>query len=279
MMEYEQQVMQAARFIEARISGMPGTAVVTGTGIGEISAALSEPEVIPYREIPGFPISTVQSHAGQLHRGILGQKPVFVLQGRFHLYEGYSPLEVSFPIRVLQMLKVRTLILSNAAGGLNLSFRPGDIMVLQDHINLTGANPLAGRNNDDWGIRFPDMSRVYDAGLAEKIMSIGNELGLEIRRGVYAGLKGPSLETPAENRFLRRIGADAVGFSTVMEAIAAVHAGIRILGVSIITNINNPDCPEPTTVEAVLEVAGRSTNLLETIFSRLMEVIDAETNS
>jgi purine-nucleoside phosphorylase len=196
------------------------------------------------------------------------------MQGRFHLYEGYSPREVAFPIRVMQMIGIRILIASNAAGGINPLFKAGDIMVIKDHINLTGSNPLVGSNWDDRGIRFPDMSRVYDIKLADIVRSIGVEMGIDIKQGVYAGLKGPSLETPSENRYLQTIGADAVGFSTIMEVIAAVHAEMKILGLSVITNMNNPDRPEPTTVESVLEVAGKAAPNLERIIKKVVERID-----
>lgn len=276
MSDYEKKVLRAAGFIQTKWNDSPKIAIITGTGLGEIASSIRKPDSVSYQEIPGFPVSTVESHPGRLIWGKLGGKPVLILQGRFHLYEGYSPLEVSFPIRVLQMLKIKTLIISNAAGGLNPSFKAGDIMVIKDHINLTGENPLVGPNHDDWGIRFPDMRQVYDPGLAGKAMEAGAFSGVAVKQGIYAGLKGPSLETPSENRYLQRIGADAVGFSTIMEAIAAVHAQMRILGVSIITNINNPDRPEPTTMEAVIEVAGKSAKKLEAILSKILEGLDAE---
>jgi purine-nucleoside phosphorylase len=224
MSDYKKKVSGAAGFIRSKLHDSPEIAIITGTGLGEIASSIENPDSVSYREIPGFPVSTVESHPGRLIWGTLGGKPVLILQGRFHLYEGYSPLEVSFPIRVLQILKIKTLIISNAAGGLNPSYKAGDIMVIKDHINLTGANPLVGPNHDDWGIRFPDMSQVYDPGLAGKAMEAGAAFGVEVKQGIYAGLRGPSLETPSENRYLQRIGADAVGFSTIMEAIAAVHA-------------------------------------------------------
>lgn len=276
MSEYKKKVIGAAGFIQSRLHDSPGIAIITGTGLGEIASSIENTDSISYREIPGFPVSTVESHPGRLIWGKLGGKPVLILQGRFHLYEGYSPLEVSFPIRVLQMLKVKALIISNAAGGLNPLYQAGDIMVIKDHINLTGVNPLVGPNHDDWGIRFPDMSHVYDPELAGKAIEAGAAFGIEVKQGIYAGLMGPSLETPSENRYLQHIGADAVGFSTIMEAIAAVHAQMRILGLSIITNINNPDHPEPTTMEAVIQVAGKSAQKLEVILSKILEGLDAE---
>jgi purine-nucleoside phosphorylase len=279
MSDNEQKVIRAAGFIRSGWKGAPEIAIITGTGLGDIASNIQNPDLIPYAEIPGFPVSTVEGHPGKLIRGMLGGKPILVLQGRFHLYEGYSPLEVCFPIRVLQMMQIKTLFVTNAAGGLNLSYKAGDIMIITDHINLTGENPLVGPNRDDRGLRFPDMSRVYDRELAVKALEAAARLGLDLKQGVYAGLKGPSLETPAENRYLQRIGADAVGFSTIMEVIAAVHARMKILGLSMITNINNPDCPEPTTLESVIQVAGKAAGRLEAIILKLLEGWDAEPGS
>ncbi|MBW1898788.1 MAG: purine-nucleoside phosphorylase [Deltaproteobacteria bacterium] len=274
MPEYEDQVYEAVRFLQKQIKEMPEIGIITGTGLGDIASSINITESFAYSKIPNFPVSTVESHAGRLVMGTLSGKPVLVMQGRLHLYEGYSPQEVAFPVRVMQMIGIRVLIASNAAGGLNPLFKAGDIMVIKDHINLTGSNPLAGSNRDDWGIRFPDMSLVYDIDLADIACSIGAEMGIDIKKGVYAGLKGPSLETPSENRYLQTIGADAVGFSTIMEVIAAVHAEMKILGLAVITNINNPDRPEPTTVESVLKVAGKSAPNLERIIKKVIERID-----
>jgi len=274
MLEYEDQVQEAVWFLQKQLKEKPKIGIITGTGLGDIASSINITASVAYSKIPNFPVSTVESHAGRLIMGTLSQKPVLAMLGRFHLYEGYSPQEVAFPIRVMQMLGIRILVSTNAAGGLNPLFKAGDIMLIKDHINLTGSNPLVGSNNDDWGNRFPDMSRVYDIGLADMARSIGTEMGIDIKQGVYAGLMGPSLETPAENRYLQTIGADAVGFSTVMEVIAAVHAEMKILGLSIITNMNNPDRPEPTTVESVLEVAGKTAPNLTRIIQKVIERID-----
>jgi purine-nucleoside phosphorylase len=204
---------------------------------------------------------------------------VMVMQGRFHLYEGYSPLEVTFPIRVMQELGVKILILTNAAGGLNTAFNAGDIMLITDHINLTGSNPLIGPNEDRWGIRFPDMSAAYDKALTSIAANVAQSAGLPIRRGVYVGLKGPSLETPAEIRFLKTIGAEAVGFSTVQEVIAAVHAGMRVLGLSTITNVHDPENPIPATVEDIIEVAKTAAPVLEKIIRKVVEKINENKSS
>jgi purine-nucleoside phosphorylase len=195
-------------------------------------------------------------------------------QGRFHLYEGYSPKDVVFPVRVMQEMGVKVLIVSNASGGLNSSFSEGDIMIISDHINLTGENPLIGYHEESWGSRFPDMSCAYDEKLISLARKIGENKKIKTQTGVYAGLKGPCLETPAEVRFLRVIGAESVGFSTVQEVIAAVQGSIRVLGLSIITNVHNPDAPAPSTVEEIIAVAERSAPKVETIIKQVIEGID-----
>jgi purine-nucleoside phosphorylase len=196
--------------------------------------------------------------------------PVAVMQGRFHLYEGYTPAEVTFPIRVLREVGVDRLLVTNAAGGLRPGFRPGDMMVIADHINLTGENPLAGANEESWGPRFPDMTQAYDRQFARDALDAARDLGLTVHTGVYAGLKGPAMETPAETRYLRVVGADAVGFSTVQETIAAVHAGMRVLGVSIITNVNDPDHPEPAALEDIIAVAARTAPALTALLADVL---------
>lgn len=265
MKTYSQQVGEAAKFLKYHIKTPPVIGIMTGTGLGESIEALKVKSVFDYSKIPNIPASTVRSHYGRLVSGTLEGLGVIAMQGRFHLYEGYSAKEVTFPIRMMQQLGVQTLILTNAAGGLNLAFNAGDIMVIKDHINLTGANPLVGANEDDWGTRFPDMTNVYDKDLAAVVEKAGRACGAKLQTGVYAGLKGPSLETSAETRFLRQIGADAVGFSTVQEAIAAVHAKMKILGLSIITNINDPDNPTADTEEGIVEVARQAASQLSGI--------------
>ena len=199
---------------------------------------------------------------------------LLVLQGRFHLYEGYSPLAVTFPVRALQALGVQCLILTNAAGGLNPLFATGDIMIIEDHINLTGANPLVGRNEDRWGPRFVGVTHAYDGHLQDLAQGAAGDLEVGVQKGVYAGLTGPSLETPAEMRYLRTIGADAVGFSTVMEAITAVHAGMQVLGLSVITNMCLPDAPTPAQVDEIIAAAQGAAPYLETIIGRVIERLD-----
>jgi purine-nucleoside phosphorylase len=263
-----------AEYLKGRLNRLPKIGLLTGTGLGEITDFLHISQSVDYSDLPNFPISTVESHPGRLLVGELQKKPVLALQGRFHLYEGYSPLEVTFPIRVMQTLGVKVLILSNAAGGLNPRFDTGDIMIVRDHLNLSGSNPLTGPNEDSWGIRFPDMSRAYDAELAKLAADAGKASGIKLQTGVYAGLKGPSLETPAEIRFLHTIGADAVGFSTVQEVIAAVHAGMKVLGLSTITNVHNPDDPHPSTVAEIIAVAQAAAPNLELIIRKVIETID-----
>jgi len=269
-------VTETAEFLKPYITKAPLIGCLTGTGLSEVLDGLDPIASFNYSELPNFPVSTVESHKGKLIYGALLGRPLLMMQGRFHLYEGYSPQEVTFPIRVMQEMGVRTLILTNAAGGINLNFSAGDIMIIRDHINLTGKNPLAGPNEAAWGLRFPDMSRVYDPGLIDLARNIALQCRIPVQTGVYAGLPGPSLETPAETRFLKAIGADAVGFSTVMEAIAGVHAGMKILGISLITNINDPDKPMKTTLESVLKTAENSLDPLKRLLTDVMSSLRTE---
>ncbi|MCG8637849.1 MAG: purine-nucleoside phosphorylase [Desulfobacterales bacterium] len=274
MRSFRQDVVECAEFIKRRIPDRPDIGFLTGTGLSETLTDLEEIQQFDYRDLPNFPRATVASHKGRLVFGRIGDKKILVFQGRFHLYEGYSPEEVTFPVRLLQELKTGILILSNAAGGINLNFTPGDIMVIKDHINLTGKNPLTGPEEEAWGIRFPDMTRVYDPELGKLAAESAVEQGMTLRQGVYAGLQGPSLETPAETRYLKVIGGDAVGFSTIMEAIAGVQAGMRILGISLITNINDPDAPDQTTLEAVVATAAKASAGMNGLLSRFIHKIE-----
>jgi purine-nucleoside phosphorylase len=273
MGQWKAMVQKATAFLKPHILEPPQIALLTGTGLGASTKSIHLSKTLAYSEIPHFPESTVQSHAGHLGFGSLGDKHILIFSGRCHLYEGYSPKEVTFSIRIMQELGIRHLILSNASGGLNTAFNSGDIMVIRDHINLTGENPLIGPNEDSWGLRFPDMVKAYDRDLAKLAGQTAEEAGFSIQSGIYVGLKGPSLETPAEMRFLRKIGADAVGFSTVMETIAAVHGGLRVLGLSTITNINDPDNPSPATMEAILAVANNAAPRLDQIIKGVIENI------
>ena len=252
------------------ISETPMAGIITGTGLSDTPDGMEIHHRIHYKDLPHFPVSTVESHAGELVLGRVQGKTTLVFQGRFHLYEGYTPAQVTYPVRVLAALGVKNLILSNAAGGLDLSFTPGDIMEIRDHINLTGKNPLVGPNEDDLGLRFPDMTRVYSEGLGEWARETAQSQGLDLKSGTYAGLLGPSLETPSETRYLGIIGAQAVGFSTVMEAIAGVHAEMNILGLSMITNVNDPDHPEPATLESVVAVARRAAPKLSALTAGIL---------
>ncbi len=271
MEEYGAAVMETADFLRDHLVVVPEVGVLTGTGLSASMDSLGADLALDYSKIPNFPVSTVESHRGRLVSGFLNGRSVLAMQGRFHLYEGYSPLEVTFPVRVMQALGVTCLVVTNAAGGINLDFSEGDIMVIRDHINLTGTNPLAGPNKEDWGDRFPDMAHAYDAGLVESAKSAAQRAGFAVRTGVYAGLLGPSLETPAETRFLKMAGCDAVGFSTVMENIAGVHAGMKVLGLSVITNINDPDAPEKVSVEAVIKTAENAAPKLDAILRGIVE--------
>ncbi|MFA6009731.1 MAG: purine-nucleoside phosphorylase [Desulfobacteraceae bacterium] len=270
MEKYVAKVRETADYIRRNYDERPEILILAGTGLGDCVRGVMDSRVFEYSQLPHFPVSTVQGHSGQLVLGRLGGKSVVVMRGRFHLYEGYSPHEVTFPIRVMQALGLKTVIVTNAAGGLNLTFARGDIMVVDDHINLTGENPLTGPNHDVWGLRFPGMVATYDPSLRFLVKRLGAELGMVLREGVYAGLKGPSLETPAEMRFLRTIGADAVGFSTIQEVIVARHAGMRVLGLSVVTNLCDPDHPENATVEDVIASAQQASGRLETLIEKVV---------
>ena len=271
MKAYWNAVMAAVTFLREHLTAVPEVGVLTGTGLSNSMDSLWADLSLDYSKIPNFPVSTVESHRGRLVAGTLAGRGILAMQGRFHLYEGYSPLEVTFPVRVMQALGVTWLVVTNAAGGINLDFSRGDIMVIRDHINFTGANPLAGPNNEAWGDRFPDMLHAWDPGLAASAKNAAQRAGFTVKTGVYAGLTGPSLETPAEIRFLKMAGCDAVGFSTVMENIAGVHAGMKVLGLSVITNINNPDAPEKISVEAVIKTAEQAAPRLDAILRGVVQ--------
>jgi purine-nucleoside phosphorylase len=264
---------RAAASIRARFDAQPDVAIILGTGLGALAAEIDATAIIDYREIPDFPLSTVESHHGRLLCGTLGGKTLVAMQGRFHRYEGYSLQQVTFPVRVMRALGVKTLIVSNACGGMNPDWAAGDLMLISDHINLLGDNPLIGPNDERFGPRFPDMSAPYDEELRKAARSVAAELGIPLREGVYVSVAGPNLETRAEYRFLRAIGADVVGMSTVPEVIVAVHAGLRVLGLSIITDMCLPDSLEPATVERIIAVANRAepplTRLVRGVLERL----------
>jgi purine-nucleoside phosphorylase len=260
----------AARTIRARINIEPRVALVLGSGLGALADEFQEAVAIPYTEIPGFVASTAQGHAGRLVAGKLENVPVIAMQGRVHYYEGYSLQEVTFPVRTFKLLGIRTLILTNAAGGINVEFSQGSLMVISDHLNLMGANPLRGPNDENFGPRFPDMSEVYSRELQELVVEEAKAMGVEVRRGVYAALSGPNYETPAEIHMFRNFGADAVGMSTVPEAIVARHMGMEVLGISCITNMAAGISDQPINHEEVMETGIR---VKETFASLLRRVI------
>lgn len=268
---FRKQVQESATTIRSRLQIEPRIGLILGTGLSGVGEALQDPVAVPYEDIPHFPLSTAPSHKGQFVSGTWSGKPVLIMQGRFHLYEGYTPKEVSFPIRIMAALGVETLILSNAAGGLNPQFRSGDLMLITDHINLTAHNPLVGANVDEWGPRFPDMTEPYSRRLQQLAVETALAERIPLQRGVYAGVMGPNLETAAETRFLRIIGADAVGMSIVMENIAAVHAGLQVLGISVITNVNLPDHYTPVPIDEIIAVAEGAGSRFISLLSRLLE--------
>ncbi len=252
---------------------LPRVAVVLGSGLGAFADTLENPGTIPYAEIPGWPKSTAVGHAGKLVAGIAGGVPVAVLAGRAHLYEGYTARDAAFGIRALDTLGVETVILTNAAGGVNKEYKPGDLILIADHINLLGQNPLTGPNDESVGPRFPDMSEAYSKPLREKAREVGRQMGLDLREGVYAALPGPSYETPAEIRYLRAIGADLVGMSTVPETIAANHAGMRVLGISCVTNHAAGVIEGKLDHREVLEVGERMKGTLIELLARVIPAI------
>ena len=241
MEQFRQEVETCATFLRERLPLLPEIVIQLGTGLGELADALEDAVSIPYAELPHFPRSTVQSHSGNLVVGKIGGRGVAILQGRFHHYEGYSARRVGFPIRVMAELGARTALITNASGGLNPDFQPGELMLARDHINLLPDNPLRGPNVDAWGPRFPDCSQPYNEHLRHALRESAAALDIPLREGVYICVPGPSLETPAETRFFRQIGADAIGMSSVPEVLTALHAGMRVAMISVIANVNNPD--------------------------------------
>jgi len=266
-------IQAAADVVRARSALEPAVGIILGTGLGGLAAEIDVEAEVPYERIPGFPLSTVESHAGKLLLGRLGRQPVVAMQGRFHRYEGYDLHQVTFPVRVMHALGARTLIVSNACGGMNPLWAPGDLVLLSDHINLLGDNPLVGPNDDRLGPRFPDLSDPYDSGLRAEARKVALELGIVLREGVYVAVAGPNLETRAEYRMLRAMGADVVGMSTVPEVIVAAHQGMRVIGISIITDQCLPDALEPADIARIIATAARAepqlTRLITTIVERL----------
>ena len=264
-------VESAAAAVRAHCRTVPEVALVLGTGLGDLATKIDIEAAVPYADIPGFPMATVETHAGRLLIGRLGGKPIVAMQGRFHRYEGYSLQQVTFPVRVLHALGAQSLIVSNACGGMHPLWQPGDLMLLADHINLLGDNPLVGANDDRLGVRFPDMSAPYDEGLRALAREVAASQGTVLREGVYVAVAGPNLETRAEYRMLRAVGADVVGMSTVPEVIVAVHAGMGVLGLSIITDQCLPDALAPADVATIIATAQRAEPKLTALVCGLLE--------
>jgi len=267
-------IKETAEFLKQKINITPEIGIILGSGLGGLGDKIENSQSIAYSEIPNFPVSTVEGHSGKLIFGTLGGKTVVAMQGRFHYYEGYSMKEVTFPVRVMHFLGVKNMIVSNAAGGLNLKYKAGDLMIISDHINYFPENPLRGKNFKELGVRFPDMSKVYDEEFVKYAEEIAEENNIKVQKGIYIGSTGPTLETPAEYTMFRNLGADATGMSTVPEVIVAHHQGMRCFGMSVITNESKPENPEEeTTHDEVQNVAGvaepKMTLLIENLIKKM----------
>lgn len=271
MNDLRKKINESLSFLRTKTSSEPAIGIILGTGLGGLVKEIVPEVVIEYKDIPHFPISTVESHHGKLIFGTLAGKKVVAMQGRFHSYEGYTLQQVTFPIRVMKFLGVKTLLISNAAGGMNPQFTRGSLMIISDHINLLGSNPLIGPNDDTMGPRFPDMSEPYNKELIALAESVALNLRFRVEKGVFVAVAGPNLETKAEYRFLRTIGADAVGMSTIPECIVANHMGIRVLGFSIITDECFPDALVPAKVEDIIAVANATEPHLTAIMKGVVE--------
>jgi purine-nucleoside phosphorylase len=263
-------IKDAVNYIRNLYKETPEVGIVLGTGLGGLVKEIAVEKEIAYNFIPHFPVSTVESHFGKLIFGKIGDKRVVAMQGRMHFYEGYSMAKITFPIRVMKMLGIQTLYISNAAGGMNLSYQKGDLMVIEDHINLQPDNPLIGPNEEDFGPRFPDMSCPYDPELIRRAILVADDENIRTHVGVYVAVTGPNLETRAEYRFLRMIGADVVGMSTVPEVIVANHMGLRTFAISVVTDLCDPSHLEPANVADIIETANRAEPSLTRILSRLI---------
>jgi len=262
---------EAVAFIKERLPIDPEYLLILGTGLGQLAEEMTVEVELPYEEIPHFPVSTVESHAGKLLIGYLGGKSIMAMQGRFHYYEGYSMNQIAFPVRVAKMLGIQTLLVSNACGGLNPNFERGDIMLINDHINFLGDNPLIGPNDPDLGPRFPDMSQPYTERLLATAEQVALDAGIKMHQGVYLAVSGPMMETKGEYRYMRQLGADVVGMSTVPEVIAAVHMSMEVLGISVITDECFPDSLEPVSLDDVLEAAAMAEPQLTRVVVGVLE--------
>lgn len=265
-----EQIKETAEYLRDRTGAKPQVGIILGTGLGALVNEIAIDHVVPYEEIPHFPVSTVEGHSGKLIFGTLGGKLVLAMQGRFHYYEGYDMKQVTFPVRVMKALGINDLVVSNASGGVNPSYEIGDLMILNDHINLFPTNPLIGKNYPELGPRFPDMSDVYDKDLIAKAKEIGSKHGFRVQEGVYAGLSGPCLETPAEYTYIRNIGGDTVGMSTVPEVIVGRHGGMRCFAISIITDLGVPGRIVKVTHQDVIDVAATAEPKMTVIMKELI---------
>ncbi|MBR2617712.1 MAG: purine-nucleoside phosphorylase [Paludibacteraceae bacterium] len=264
-------INETAAFLAAKMQYLPKIGIILGTGLGELATQITHRQEIPYEEIPHFPVSTVEGHSGKLIIGQLGNTKVLAMQGRFHYYEGYSMKQVTFPVRVMKALGVETLLVSNAAGGMNPDFKIGDLMIITDHINTFPEHPLRGANEPSLGVRFPDMSKAYTKALREKAKKIAANHGIRVVEGVYVGTSGPTFETPAEYTYFRTIGGDAVGMSTVPEVIVAVHAGMQVFAMSIITDLGIAGQVVEVSHEEVQQIANQAQPKMTLIMKELIE--------
>ncbi len=264
-------VKAAAAYVEKRIEKKPEIGMILGSGLGALADEIKDPVVIPYEDIPYFPVSMVEGHANQLIVGELSGKQVLMMKGRFHLYEGHEPSLLAFPVRVMKQLNIEHLVVTNAAGGVNEKFLPGELMIIEDHLNMTACNPLMGANEEAFGPRFPDMTYAYNRDMREKAKKAAQKQGLILQQGVYAWFTGPSFETPAEIKMSRVLGADAVGMSTVPEVLAAVHAGVKVLGISCITNMAAGMLDQPLTHEEVMITAKQAEGKFKQLIRDLIE--------
>ncbi len=269
-MNEREKLQEAASYIQQQLGDLPQVGMILGSGLGSLAEEAEDPVVIPYKDIPHFPVSTVEGHAGQLVCGRISGKQVLILQGRFHYYEGYSMQEVVIPVRVMRLLGIRDLLITNAAGGISLDFSPGDLMVITDHIKLSDSSPLRGPNVSEFGLRFNDLTQAYSRDLQHMADQAAETTGTSLQHGVYAFMGGPSFETPAEIRMLRVLGADAVGMSTAPEVITAAHAGMRVLGISCITNMAAGILPEPLNHEEVMETGRMAREKFSSLIRELL---------
>ena len=270
MKDYLEIVKEASDFIQNQVEPIPGVGMITDVDLVPTESIFSVKKTLAYRDIPSFPVSSTVGHGGRILFANIGRQGLLVFQGRFHLYEGYSALEIAFPVRVMKNLGVRHLIITDVAGRVNPDFNTGDVMLIQDHINLTGKNPLIGANNELWGERFPDMTQIYDMTLSMPLEEICRHMRISMHKGVYAGLRGPSLEALADVPFLKTIGADAVGFATILEVIAAVHSGMKVTGLSIISDVDNLYGSPTVSVASIIEAAYEAAPVISMLTSKIV---------